>query len=589
MVRAGIRQPVGWWIAAAVIVAAAAALSSPVGAQQPVAAVPPPPGMSATALAQAAATITAAEVARHVAALTADSLRSGATPSPALEQTAAYLARQFRQLGLRARDTMIWHYPVPGQLLLDDARSSVLVTRSVAHGNQVVLTETGDTITQTVALTFAPAPPASDAPRQGQERTVAAAAYFAPEVGPPAVAQMVVRSFDDAVRDGSMQVIVLAGPQTAASIPEAAVRDQVVIYVPPTGVDSTTRQQILRRLYALSAGVLLVSEADAVHFAAAGQRARQQRVPLVESYMREAAGVHRWPWAVVVQPDVMADLLRATTGLELATLRTAAAPLLRPVPRTQIWLDPQPDSLRPRLTAPVVEAVLEGTDSFLASQGYYFIITASMDGPGHPDSLGRRTDDQASGMAGLLALAQAFRQSGVRPRYSLLFLATSGSAAGQAAWGSSAYVDPFEGHSPFVDRLVGVLDLDRIGHLAGDSLLLDGLADVELAQRPVWLAAAHPELGVTVADGGTVVVPGSTLFPFIRRGVPSLAVHGGMPAEPAAGAGARPAAAAAGAVTAEQTARILQYVFYLIESVGNAERRPQWTATGRRRFAAVEP
>lgn len=53
------------------------------------------------ALTQAAATITAADLARHVAVLAADSLHGRPTPRPALEQTARYIAAEFQRLGLR--------------------------------------------------------------------------------------------------------------------------------------------------------------------------------------------------------------------------------------------------------------------------------------------------------------------------------------------------------------------------------------------------------------------------------------------------------------------------------------------------------
>lgn len=81
--------------------------------------------------------------------------------------------------------------------------------------------------------------------------------------------------------------------------------------------------------------------------------------------------------------------------------------------------------------------------------------------PGLPDSLDLGADDNASGTAGLLALAQAFNQPGARPRRSLLFFATSGGAPGKDAWAANAYFGSGNA-GPYYDNLVGVLNLDMI-------------------------------------------------------------------------------------------------------------------------------
>ena len=82
------------------------------------------------AVTAAAATITSADVTRHLGVLTADSLRPRKIPSPGLESTAQYLAGEFQRLGLQpvVRDTAgrpawIQRYPVPAQQQVDYARS----------------------------------------------------------------------------------------------------------------------------------------------------------------------------------------------------------------------------------------------------------------------------------------------------------------------------------------------------------------------------------------------------------------------------------------------------------------------------------
>jgi hypothetical protein len=112
-------QRFGIRVVAIALAMASSVVPSRAGAQV---AVPASPPASPT---EAAATITAAELARHVAVLTADSLGGRPTPSPALEQTAQYVAAEFQRLGLRpglietygtGRDsTWFQRYPLPGQ------------------------------------------------------------------------------------------------------------------------------------------------------------------------------------------------------------------------------------------------------------------------------------------------------------------------------------------------------------------------------------------------------------------------------------------------------------------------------------------
>src|SRR5260221_9793568 len=72
---------------------------------------------------QAAAAITAAEVTRYLTGLASDSLRPGATPSPALDRTAGYVTHALQRLGLKpgipdpqtGQPTWLQRYSVPGQ------------------------------------------------------------------------------------------------------------------------------------------------------------------------------------------------------------------------------------------------------------------------------------------------------------------------------------------------------------------------------------------------------------------------------------------------------------------------------------------
>lgn len=114
-----------------------------------------------------------------------------------------------------------------------------------------------------------------------------------------------------------------------------------------------------------------------------------------------------------------------------------------------------------KATATNVCAVLEGTDK----KAEAIVLSA------HHDHIGRRVDgdafngadDNASGTAGLLMLAEAFVKCGVRPSRSIVFLSVSGEELG--LFGSKFYSD-----NPTwpVDRIVANINIDMIGRAEPD-------------------------------------------------------------------------------------------------------------------------
>lgn len=89
----------------------------------------------------------------------------------------------------------------------------------------------------------------------------------------------------------------------------------------------------------------------------------------------------------------------------------------------------------------------------------------------HHDHIGRRVDgdafngadDNASGTAGLLALAEAFAKGGPKPERSLVFLSVSGEELG--LWGSKHYA---ENPTWPLDRIVANINIDMIGRAEKD-------------------------------------------------------------------------------------------------------------------------
>lgn len=89
----------------------------------------------------------------------------------------------------------------------------------------------------------------------------------------------------------------------------------------------------------------------------------------------------------------------------------------------------------------------------------------------HHDHIGQRldgdafngADDNASGTAGLLEIAQAFAQGGPRPERSIIFLSVSGEELG--LWGSAWFAD---NPTWSLGRIVANINIDMIGRAGGD-------------------------------------------------------------------------------------------------------------------------
>ena len=113
-------------------------------------------------------------------------------------------------------------------------------------------------------------------------------------------------------------------------------------------------------------------------------------------------------------------------------------------------------------TASNVVAVLRGSDPKLAAEAVVFSA--------HMDHVGTRidgdvfngADDNASGTAGLMAIATAFAKSGTKPRRSVIFLSVSGEELG--LWGSEWYAD-----HPNWEHIVADVNTDMIGRSGPES------------------------------------------------------------------------------------------------------------------------
>ena len=240
-----------------------------------------------------------------------------------------------------------------------------------------------------------------------------------------------------------------------------------------------------------------------------------------------------------------------------------------------------------RITLHNVVGLLEGADPALRRE--WVIVGAHLD---HEGTVGSRVyagaDDNASGVAGMLAIAAACAQAardGIRPRRSILF--TAWNAEERGLFGSWAHVE--RPPAP-LDDAVAVLNLDMIGR----NEEVPARRGRRFRGLPVQSAAANRNAvnvlgysfsrdlrdaaeaagpaGLTVRfrydDSPSNLLRRSDHWPFLTRGVPALFIHTGLHPDYHT-PGDRP-----DKLDYDKMARIARWIHQLAWDLANADGRP---------------
>jgi len=160
---------------------------------------------------------------------------------------------------------------------------------------------------------------------------------------------------------------------------------------------------------------------------------------------------------------VLADSLVRAPGRSLADLARAAesARGSAPVPVSGVRVTVATSVVRRTVPDRNVLAAIEGSDPRLRNE--WIVINAHPDHNGAVgDTIYHGADDNASGVAGLLAVAEAYAKAaaaGQRPRRSILFAAFNSEERGplMGAWGYT------EAPSVPLDRTIAMINMDMIG------------------------------------------------------------------------------------------------------------------------------
>jgi Peptidase family M28 len=471
----------------------------------------------------AAASITSHDIARRIAIVAADSMMGRGNPSPGLERTAEYVIAEFRRLGLRPggdQGTYVQRFGLT-RWTIDSIRSAVILK----------------------------------SPRAKEQLSIGSEARY------------IDGSMPDAPLRG--EVVLLSRPAALSS----QLKDKVVLlvldYAKP--LPATLGQEI----YSLAAGgpraVLLLSNRDSITFADRLRAARHPRFQLDSA----AAGDTVAP-IIEIHERTLGSLLSA---VEVDLDRLRRRPLQEPRALSGLTAEVRLNRrVLSRARLPNVVGILDGADSEL--RGEYVAYSAHIDhiglSPGQPDSINNGADDNASGVAGLLELAEAFSRPGMRPRRSLLFFAPSAEEPGLL--GSAYFTD-----HPTVPlaSIVADINMDLIGRNWPDSVIAVGIEQSDLGSVLDRVTQAHPELRMTpIADRWPEerIFYRSDHYNFARRGVPILFFTSGTHADYH-----RPSDEL-GRIDSEKASRLVRLLFHLGQEVANRPNRPSWKAESYRQI-----
>lgn len=462
--------------------------------------------------ASAAATITATDMGRHIGALAHDSMRGRDTPSPELEKAATYLAGQFEAMGLEPAG--------------DDGgyihRWEYERSRLASEETVVRVKAGGPSPRYEHDFFLVP----------GMQESTEATAFYAGVAG-----------------------------ETGA-LPAEARGTFVVIDHPLAEVDQEWQQKLMQALQPVmmggAAGMLLVLHPE---FPA------QMMASLAEATASQQA-----PFPIVGITDEAARQLIASAGEDLDVLREAGEGSGLGSTVFEITSRTVDDAHTP----PNVVAMIRGSDPTLRDS--YVVVTAHFDhvGVGAADETGdtifNGADDDASGTAAVLEIAEAFASLPEPPARSVVFLAVSGEEKGLL--GSMAWVE-----SPTVplDGIVANINMDMIGRNAPDTVIGIGQEYSSLEGVLQRIQQERSDIGLNVIldpEPEEMFFFRSDQLPFIQRGIPAVFFTTGdhedyhrQSDEPET-------------IDADKAARVARLAFHLAHAIAVDPEDPEWTEEG---------
>ena len=464
----------------------------------------------------AAEAIDSSRLAADVTFLASDALGGRSTPSPGLDSAASYLVRRLTELGLTPggdSGTFLQHYAI--RVTRRDTTDTWLEFggQRFRGGTDFLVTNLGDSSTVTAPLTYV-----GHGTRMSKKG---------------------IDPFANVTTTG--RLLIAHGPGVLP-------KGETFATLGALGSDWEPTQLVARNLGA--AGILLInSPRTLATWAIPSVRAfglESERLTPEVPGLAAAAG---FP-VVWLKPNVASAILAGAPQGSQAILAAAAKADFVPsfdFPSTATLTIHMGHATTDLLRPYNVVAVIEGRDRTLRDE--YVLLGAHLDGAVEPigtpgDSIFNAADDNASGSAALLAVAEAMMR-GPRPRRSVVFMWDTGEEVG--LWGSRFFAaNPLRP----LDRIVTHFNVDMIGRSKQPGTNVEG--EEQLAGPDEIFVIGPRVLSASldsILEGTSRELPGLTLnhrfdradheyfyprtdaLPFIERGVLTLDVADGEHAD----------------------------------------------------------
>ena len=481
--------------------------------------------------------INADEMLSHVAYLASDEMKGRDTPSPELDDCANYIANYFRSVGLQYVSNSTDNYQY----------FSLLKTR-LAGEQQFSLSIDGVETNYQIKDDFVPLHLAAN-------RTVTAPVVFAGYgISAPEYKYNDYESID---AKGKIVLVFTSEPQE---------KDSASVFNGIKETDhSRLNDKVLNAIDHGAVGFIYVTNPNyrfrrpPNYWPSLMKNAPEDAIPLTLGEKEENKIV-----AVRIGKQLADDLMSAT-GKTMEEIHQAIDDDLTPrsleLPgvTASITTYLESDSFK---TQNVV-AFWEGSDPELKHE----IVVIG----GHYDHVGARddttiyngADDNASGTAGVMAVAKAFASSEVRPRRSILFMCFAGEEKGLFGARYYAGTDPL---FP-IEKTIAMLNLDMIGRNDTSAVIIYGGTRSPDLKEAVTRANESFKLKLDFNDDSRV--GGSDHAPFFRKNVPYLFFHTGLHDD------YHKPTDTVEKIDSEKMAQIARVVFACAWQVANMEERPK--------------
>jgi len=475
------------------------------------------PAAAQSAQVGASNTITQQDVIRRINIVADDSMMGRDTPSPGLEKTAAYVAGEFRRLGLKPggdSGTFLQHYPLALRQI--DVATSSLIFQGTNTDIPVSFTR--------------------DA--------------FVLLGDPPAEAL-------------TGDLVILGGKIDPEQIPAEEMKDRIVVWpVDFTKPLPANASGILSKVFSSGGKVLVViSNRDSTAF-------NSELINRQGKSVSRVGGDNSGPLVIEVRERAITDVV-PEAAQDFERMRNAETIVVQPMPEWSGTLAINQHTLD-ATSAPNAIGILEGSDPRLRNE--YVVYSAHMDHigvtPGKADSINNGADDDGSGTVGVLELAEAFSARGARPRRSVIFMTVSGEEKG--LWGSEYFAD----HPTVpVGNIVADLNIDMIGRNWKDTIVAIGMEHSDLGTTLERVAGLHRDLRMTPIHD---IWPEEGLYfrsdhyNFAKKGVPILFFTSGLHPD------YHEVSDSPDKIDGEKEARLLRLLFFLGQDIANTTARPQW-------------